>query len=76
MASDPAAGPLQVGEIFDPDALRQLIIQLTTGPNPTAQGYAEAEGLVISLHKRSDTAIFVDDTTTSVLNLDIEVSRF
>jgi cyanophycinase len=76
VASDPAIGPLQVGEIFDPDALRQLIIQLATGPNPAAQGYAEAEGLVISLHKRADTAIFRDGTTTSVLNLDIEVSHF
>jgi cyanophycinase len=76
VANDPAAGPLQMGGIFEPDRMRQLIAQFATGPNPSAQGYAEAEGLVISLHKRADTAIYTDAMSTSVLNLDIEISRF
>jgi cyanophycinase-like exopeptidase len=76
LANDPAAGPLQVGGIFEPDGLRRLITQFAAGPNPTAQGYAETEGLVIGLGKRADTAVFSDGSSTSVMNLDIEVSHF
>ncbi len=74
--SDPTAGPLQMGDIFAPDRIRQLIATFAAAPNRTAQGYTEAEGLVILLRKRADTAIFADANSMTVLNLDIEVSRF
>ena len=76
LASDPAAGPMQMGGIFEPDSLRQLIVDFAQAPNMSAQGYAEGEGLVIELRKRSDTVIFSDDAGVSVLNLDIAVARF
>ncbi len=76
VASDPAAGPLKLDEIFEPDRMRQLITQFAAGPSPSAQGYAEGDGVVISLRKRADTAIYTDATSTSVMNLDIEISRF
>ena len=76
VVNDPAAAPLKLGGIFEPDRMRQLVVQFAAGPNPTAQGYAEAEGVVISLRKRADTAIYTDAMSTSVLNLDIEISRF
>ncbi len=76
LVSDPAAGPMQMGGIFEPDSLRQLIVDFAGKPNATAQGYAEAEGLVFELRKRPDTLVFSDDAGISVLNLDIAVTRF
>jgi hypothetical protein len=72
---DPAAGPLRMDGIFKPDRLRQLIMAFARGPNATAQGSGETEGLVIGLRKRSNTAVFVDTHSTSVLNLDIDISQ-
>jgi cyanophycinase-like exopeptidase len=74
--SDPVAGPLQMGGVFDPDAFRKLIVQFALSPNPVAQGYAEAEGLVITLRKRADTTVYGDAGAVSVLNLDVEIGRF
>jgi cyanophycinase len=76
LANDPAAGPLQMGGIFDPDSMRKLINAFALSPNSVAQGYAEAEGLVVTLRKRADTAIFGEGASLSVLNLDIEITRF
>jgi len=76
LANDPAAGPLQMGGIFDPDSMRKLINAFALSPNPVAQGYAEAEGLVITLRKRPDTAIYGEGASLSVLNLDVEATRF
>lgn len=76
LTTDPAAGPLQMGGIFEPDAFRKLIEAFAQAPNPVAQGYAEAEGLVISLRKRPDTIVYGNSGTVSVLNLDVEIGRF
>ena len=75
-ANDPAAGPLQMGGIFEPDSLRKLVNAFALSPNVMAQGYAEAEGLVITLRKRPDTMVYGEGSSLSVLNLDIEVARF
>jgi cyanophycinase len=76
VALDPSAGPLKAGGVFEPDSMRQLIDSFVAARNPVAQGYAEADGLVIILRKRPDTAVYTDGNSTSVLNLDIEVARF
>ncbi len=76
MATDPAAGPLQMGGIFDADTFHKLIIAFAQAPNPVAQGYAETEGLVVTLRKRPDTMVFGDSGTLSVLNLDIDITHF
>jgi cyanophycinase len=73
---DSALGPLQMAGIFDPGQLKDLIAAFAPAGNPTAQGYADAEGLAINLVKRPDTAAFADANSISVLNLDIAVSRF
>ena len=65
-----------MGGIFEPDSLRKLVNAFALSPNVMAQGYAEAEGLVITLRKRPDTMVYGEGSSLSVLNLDIEVARF
>ncbi len=76
VVGDPTAGPLQMGGIFDPDTFHKLISAFAVAPNPVARGYAESEGLVITLRKRADTLVFGDAGTLSVLNLDIEITHY
>jgi cyanophycinase-like exopeptidase len=76
LATDPAAGSLQMGGIFDADTFHKLVAAFALAPNPVAQGYAETEGLVITLRKRPDTMVFGDAGAVSVLNLDIEITHF
>ena len=51
-----------------------LLFSTARGPNATARGSGETEGLVIGLRKRADTAVFADAHSTSVLNLNIDFS--
>lgn len=76
LATDPAAGSLQMGGIFDADTFHKLVTAFALAPNQVAQGYAETEGIVITLRKRPDTMVFGDAGTVSVLNLGIEITHF
>lgn len=76
LATDPAASSLQMGGIFESDTFHKLVTAFALAPNPVAQGYAESEGLVITLRKRPDTMVFGDAGSVSVLNLDIEITHY
>lgn len=76
LATDAAAGSLQMGGIFDADTFHKLVVAFAAAPNTVAQGYAESEGIVITLRKRPDTMVFGDGSTVSVLNLGIEIAHF
>ena len=76
VANDPAAGPLQMGGIFNSDTFHKMISSFALAPNPVAHGYAESDGLVITLRKRRDTLVYGDASAVSVLNLDIEITNY
>jgi cyanophycinase len=76
MTSEPDAGPLRMTDIFGRDRVLQLIERFAHGPNATAEGLGEAEGLVVALRKPANAAVFADAHSTSVLNLEISISRF
>jgi cyanophycinase len=75
IGDDPTAAPAEASDIFAPDRMRQLILAFAPGPSATAEGFAQAEGLMIQLRKRSDTAGFSDGRSLTVLNLEVGAGK-
>jgi cyanophycinase len=75
IGDDPTAAPTEASDIFAPDRLRQLILAFAASPSATAEGFAQAEGLMIQLRKRSDTAGFSDGSSLTVLNLEVGAGK-
>ncbi|MEA2778555.1 MAG: cyanophycinase [Rhodospirillaceae bacterium] len=73
---DAAAGPLKMNDIFAPNRLREMIAAIVMASNTTAQGYSKAAGLMIELHKRPETAAYVNAGSITVLNLDLDVAVY
>jgi cyanophycinase len=76
IGNDPTAAPMEAGDIFAPDRLRQLILAFAPSPSATAEGFAQAEGLMVQLRKRPDTAGFSDGSSLTVLNLEVGAGKF
>jgi cyanophycinase len=75
IGDDPGAAPMEASDIFGPDRLRQLILAFAPSQSATAEGTAQADGLMVQLRKRPDTAGFSDGSSLTVLNLEVGAGK-